>query len=69
MGKNTHAQDRARTDQASPPPGRDRQADSEHTLKAGSEGTTQRKSAPEREASARDAGSDDRRSGSESGKP
>jgi len=64
--KNTHQQHRVRTDTRSPPPGRD--DDDTHALQAGREGTSQRRSAHSTEAPTRDAGSDDRRSGSESGR-
>ena len=68
MGSNKHAQDRVKTEHTTPPSGADRRTDADHALRAGQDGTSQRKSAPEREASTRDAGRDDRRSGSESGK-
>jgi hypothetical protein len=42
--------------------------DETHALQAGGQAPTQRKSTHAREASTRDAGSDDRLSGSESGK-
>lgn len=64
--KNTHQQDRVAADRNNPPSGRN--DDDTHALRAGKQGPTQRKSTHEREPSTRDAGSDDRRSGSESGK-
>ena len=49
-----------------PPSGRN--DDHTHALQAGKEGPSPRKSTHGKEPSTRDAGSDDRRSGSESGK-
>jgi len=49
-----------------PPSGRN--DDDTHALQAGKDGPSQRKSTHGKEPSTRDAGSDDRRSGSESGK-
>ena len=49
-----------------PPVGRN--DDDTHALQAGKKGPSQRKSTHAKEPSTRDAGSDDRRSGSESGK-
>ena len=69
MGTNDHARNRVRSDHDTPPPRGDRRTDGDHALRAGRDGPTQRKSAERRETSTRDAGSDDRRSGSESGKP
>lgn len=69
MGRNDHARNRVRSDHVTPPAGGDRLTDGDHALRAGKGGPTQRKSAQRRESSTRDAGSDDRRSGSESGKP
>ena len=69
MGTNDHARNRVRSDHVTPPAGGDRQTDGDHALRAGKDGPTQRKSAERRETGTRDAGSDDRRSGSESGKP
>jgi hypothetical protein len=43
--------------------------DESHALRAGKDGPSQRKQVVHREQPTRDAGSDDRRSGSESGKP
>jgi len=68
MGTNDHARERVRSDHVTPPARGDRQTDGDHALRAGKHGPTQRKSAERRESSTRDAGSDDRRSGSESGK-
>jgi hypothetical protein len=45
-----------------------RNDDDTHALQAGKDGPSPRKSTHDKEASTRDAGSDDRRSGSESGK-
>jgi len=64
--KNTHQQHRVRTDTRSPPPGRN--DDDTQALQAGRHGTSPRRSAHSREESTRDSGSDDRRSGSESGR-
>ena len=64
--KNTQQDDRGAAKRSHPPSGRN--DDDTHALRAGDVGPTQRKSAHEREPSTRDAGSDDRRSGSESGK-
>jgi len=62
--KNTHQQDRVAADRSTPPSGRN---DNEtHALRAGKKGPSQRKSEVHKEPSTRDAGSDDRRSGSES---
>lgn len=63
--KNTPNDDRA-ADRSNPPSGRN--DDDTHALRAGRPGPSQRKSMDEREPSTRDAGSDDSRSGSESGK-
>ena len=68
MGTNKHAEERVKTGHTTPPTGRDDMTDSDHTLRAGKDGPTQRKSAAKREAPTRDEGRDDRRSGSESGK-
>lgn len=68
MGTNKHASERVKSDHTTPPPGPDHMTDQDHTLRAGKHGTSQRKAAADREAPTRDAGSDDRRSGSESGK-
>jgi hypothetical protein len=64
--KHSQQDDRAATNRSHPPSGRN--DDDTHALRAGREGPTQRRSTHEREPSTRDAGSDDRRSGSESGK-
>jgi hypothetical protein len=63
--KNVHQQDRAAAGRSSPPSGRN--DDDTHALQAGKEGATQRKSTHDAEPATRDAGRDDRRSGSESG--
>lgn len=68
MGTNQHAQERVQTGHTTPPSGRNDMTDSDHTLQAGKAGTSRRKSAQTKEPSTRDPGSDDRRSGSESGK-
>ncbi|MGN6512414.1 MAG: hypothetical protein ACTHKZ_02410 [Lysobacteraceae bacterium] len=68
MGNDIHARHQAQSGRRHPPSGRD-DDDTTHALQAGRDGTTPRKSAHRKEASTRDAGSDDRRSGSESGKP
>jgi hypothetical protein len=59
-------QDGAAVNRGNPPGGRN--DDDTHALRAGRDGATQRKSVHAREPSTRDAGSDDRRSGSESDK-
>ena len=61
--KNTHQQDRVAAGRQTPPSGRN--DDDSHALQAGKDGPTQRKSRHGQESSTRDAGSDDRRSGSE----
>ena len=66
MGTNRHAADRVETDRTTPPQGADRKTDQDHALRAGSDGTSQRKSATPSEKPTRDEGRDDRRSGSES---
>jgi len=58
---------RSRKDAGEHPPS-GRNDDDTHALQAGKDGPTQRKSTHGKEPSTRDAGSDDRRSGSESGK-
>jgi hypothetical protein len=68
MGTNKHARDRVESGRATPPSGNDRLTDDSHALRAGKAGPSQRKQAIERDRPTRDAGSDDRRSGSESGK-
>lgn len=68
MGTNKHARDRVETGHTTPPSGQNKLTDRSHALRAGKDGPTQRKSAVERESSTRDRGSDDRRSGSETGK-
>ena len=67
MGTNRHERNRAASGRVTPPSGRD--DDDTHALQAGREGSTQRKSAQGGEAPTRDAGRDDRRPGSETGKP
>lgn len=68
MGTNQHERDRNASGRQSPPSGHDDIRDDSHALRAGREGSSQRKSELKPEAPTRDAGSDDRRSGSESGK-
>ena len=68
MGTNIHARHEDASDRSHPPAGRN-DDDNTHALQAGKDGATPRKSSHHREPSTRDAGSDDRRSGSESGKP
>lgn len=68
MGTNKRAQERVKSGHTTPPTGRNDMTDSDHTLRAGKDGPTQRKSATKPEPSTRDEGRDDRRSGSESGK-
>lgn len=65
MGSNKHAQDRVKSGHSTPPSGGNRNTDRDHALRAGQEGSTQRKSAAEREPSTRDEGRDDHRSGSD----
>ena len=67
MGNDIHARHRDAASHATPPSGRD--DDATHALHAGRDRPTQRKSAHEKEASTRDAGRDDRRPGSGTGKP
>jgi len=62
--KNTHERERVAAGRQNPPSGRN--DDDTHALQAGKDGPTQRKSRHGQEAPTRDAGSDDRRSGSES---
>lgn len=66
MGTNDHARERVKSDKTTPPRGRNDTADSDHALRAGKDGATQRKSTATREPSTRDEGRDDRRSGSDS---
>jgi len=68
MSNNKHASDRVQTGRTTPPGGHDKITDQSHALRAPKEGSTQRKSSLRRESPTRDPGSDDRRSGSESGK-
>lgn len=68
MGTNKHAEDRVKTGHTTPPSGHDDLSDDSHALRAGKDGPTQRKSTQQADPSTRDAGRDDRRSGSESGK-
>jgi len=66
MGTNKHARDRVETGHATPPSGHDRMTDESHALRAGKDGPSQRKQVLQKEASTRDEGRDDRRSGSDS---
>lgn len=66
MGTNDHARNRDASGDTTPPPRHEKTTDNTHALRAGEDGPTQRKSATETEASTRDEGRDDRRSGSES---
>lgn len=66
MGTNIHARHQAASGRNHPPAGRD--DDDTHALRAGKDGPTQRKSVHGKEASTRAGGSDDRHSGSGSGK-
>lgn len=68
MGTNKHAEDRVKTGHTTPPSGHDDLSDDSHALRAGKDGPTQRKSTQQPDPPTRDAGRDDRRSGSESGK-
>ena len=65
MGTNDHARERVKTDHVTPPSKGNRSGDQDHALRAGQDGSSARKSAVGREASTRDAGRDDRRSGSD----
>ena len=66
MGTNDHARERVKSDHATPPSGSDKHTDRSHALRAGDDGTSQRKSAQSKEDKTRDEGRDDRRSGSDS---
>ena len=66
MGTNDHARERVKSDHVTPPSKGNRNQDQDHALRAGQHGTSQRKSASGDEASTRDEGRDDRRSGSQS---
>jgi hypothetical protein len=66
MGTNKHARDRVETGHTTPPSGHDRMTDESHALRAGRKGPTPRKQVLPKEESTREAGSDDRRSGSDS---
>jgi hypothetical protein len=68
MGTNKHVRDRVQNERTTPPSGRNDMADSDHKLRAGKDGSTQRKSTVAREPSTRDEGRDDRRTGSDSGR-
>jgi len=66
MGHDDHARSRDRTRHSTPPPGHDRLTDDTHALRAGKSGATQRKQFVRKEMPTRDAGRDDRRTGSDS---
>lgn len=68
MGSHKHEQERVKSGHTTAPAGRNDMTDQDHALRAGKDGPSPRKSATDREPSTRDEGSDDRRSGSESGK-
>lgn len=68
MGSNKHAEERVKTGHTTPPSGPDALTDDSHALRAGKDGASQRKSTLKPDPSTRDQGSDDRRSGSQSGK-
>jgi hypothetical protein len=68
MGTNIHERHRAASGHGTPPSGRD-DDDTTHALQAGKKGPSPRKSAHGQEPSTRDEGRDDRRPGSETGKP
>ena len=68
MGTNDHARERVKSGHTTPPSQGNRSTDQDHALRAGKEGSTQRKSATDREPSTRDEGRDDRRNGSDSGR-
>ena len=65
MGTNRHAEDRVKSGHATPPGGADRMTDQDHALRAGKQGTSQRKSETGKEAPTRDRGRDDSRTGSD----
>lgn len=65
MGTNDHARERVKSGQTTPPSQGNRSTDQDHALRAGQDGSTQRKSATGREPSTRDEGRDDRRNGSD----
>jgi hypothetical protein len=67
MGTNDHARERVKSGHTTPPSQGNRSTDQDHALRAGRDGTTQRKSASAAEPSTRDEGRDDRRSGSDKG--
>ena len=68
MGTNIHERHRAASGHGTPPSGRN-DDDSTHALQSGRDGASPRKSTHGREPSTRDAGRDDPRPGSETGKP
>lgn len=65
MGTNKHAAERVKSDHTTPPPGPDHMTDQSHAMKASKHGTSQRKSAVQKEAPTRDEGRDDHRTGSD----
>ncbi|AXK72928.1 hypothetical protein DWG18_12005 [Lysobacter sp. TY2-98] len=66
MSRNIHDKHLNDAGRSNPPSGPDDLGGRTHALRAGRDGPTQRKSALQKETPTRDAGSDDRRSGSES---
>lgn len=65
MGTNRHAEERVKSGHSTPPPGQNRLTDQDHAMRAGKDGTTQRKSGVHKEPSTRDEGRDDHRTGSD----
>lgn len=68
MGRDIHERHRAASGHTTPPSGRDGD-DATHALQAGHTGPSARRSVHAKEAPTRDAGRDDRRPGSRTGKP
>ena len=66
MSRNTHEQHLRESGHSNPPPGPDKLGGGTHALRAGKDGPTQRRSVQPDESPTRDAGRDDRRSGSDS---
>lgn len=66
MGTNSHEKHLRDAGRSNPPPGPDDLGGRTHALRAGKDGPTQRKSVQPQESPTRDAGRDDRRSGSDS---
>lgn len=65
MSTNRHAADRAKGDRTNPPPGPDRMTDQDHALRAGRQGTTQRKAEPPKETRTHKQGRGEGRTGSD----